>query len=397
MPGQDPRAHRRGPGQRPLAARPAQDQGSRTARRIPQLPQVVQHRRRQTLRVVEEQHTRLGQRLRQRLVGRSGTVGQGPRRQPQRLAQRGPHLRQPGPDPHHRPPHRHPAGQQMQSLLDRDRLPQPRIPVHAADPPRGDRVPHRLHHLGHLPRGHQPRPRRIQPHPTRHPGTRSSLHHAGPLFTIRTGRLAVRAVHDRRAVRTIGEAEFGQCPVVPARFHPARRGAGDVKHPARPQPVLDRTVQRRQGRHKFRLPAFQRALVLRPEHPAAQLGDVPAHLGEDLPQRVAHREPALPRPSLHLPLTPLGQPPPHRPLRHPRQTGRDPHMQRRQTPLTPVHRQQPPHHHRPLHPPGHRQNSRTRHRLPHRGSRTRHKANPTASAAPPHEDRKTQHSRTAIC
>lgn len=42
----------------------------------------------------------------------------------------------------------------------------------------------------------------------------------------------------------------------------------------------------------------------------------------------------------------IGQPPPHRPLGHPRQLRRDPHMQPRQRPL-PIHRKKPPHHHTP--------------------------------------------------
>lgn len=209
----------------------------------------------------------------------------------------------------------------MQGLLDRDRLPQPRVPVHAADPAGRDRVPYRLHHGGHLPRGHQTGPRRVQAHPAGRPGTRSSLRRAG-LCPARTGRPGVRAVYNRRTSRAIREAEFSQRAVVAARLHPARSRAGDLKGSARPQFVLDRTVQRRQRRHELRAPTFQSGLVLRLKHPAAQFGDVPSRPGKHLPQGLADHEPALPRPRLHPALAPLGQPPPHRPLRHPRQTSR---------------------------------------------------------------------------
>ncbi|MFF7888249.1 DUF6348 family protein [Streptomyces sp. NPDC020794] len=72
----------------------------RTARRVPQLPQIVQQQqRRQTLCIIEKQHTRLSRRPHQSLAGRPGTVRQRPRRQPQCLAQRDPQLRQTGPTP----------------------------------------------------------------------------------------------------------------------------------------------------------------------------------------------------------------------------------------------------------------------------------------------------------
>jgi hypothetical protein len=267
----------------------------------------------------------------------------------------------------------------MQSLLDGDRLPQARIPVHTAHPAGRDRMPHSLRHTGHLPGRHQPGRRRVQPHTAApHPRIRGALRHR---------HVGGRPVDNKRTTRPVHEPQIRQCPVIPSRLQPSPgpRRTSYFKNPARPQIPLDHAVQRRQRGHTLRTPPLQRPLFLGPKHPALQLRDIPARLREDLPQGVAQRKPVLPRPRLDMAPASIGQPPPHRPLRHTRQLRRDPHVQPRQRPL-PIHRKKPPYHHTPRqrHTPGRHNSSRPRGALGHtrRTPLNRHTGQPTRPRQP---------------
>jgi hypothetical protein len=174
----------------------------------------------------------------------------------------------------------------MQSLLDGDRLPQARVPVYTAHPAGRDRMPHSLRHTGHLPCGHQPGPRHVQPHTAAPPPSiRGALRHR---------RVGGRPVDNKRTTHPVHEPQIRQRPVIPARLqpHPGPSRTSYFKNPARPQIPLDHPVQRRQRGHTLRTPPLQRPLFLGPEHPAPQLRDVPARLSEDLPQGVVSENPS---------------------------------------------------------------------------------------------------------